>query len=185
MKPFPGQLSGWLNAARGMSADGSRIFFDTPDSLVAQDTNGVRDVYEWDNGKIYMLSSGTSVRDSLILDSSPSGNDVFFATTDGLVAGDTDGAYDVYDARVPRPGDVPLASAVPCQGDVCQGPPRVPSLLGTSPSETFSGPGNPTPLPAAKTVTHKQVKKKKPKRKAKKHRKKSKKASTRFKRGRK
>ena len=176
-------LSGWLNAARGMSADGSRIFFDTPDPLVPQATNGVRDVYEWENGRIYLLSSGTSVKDSLILDSSASGDDVFFATTDGLVAGDTDGAYDVYDARVPHPGDVPPSSAVPCQGDVCQGPPRVPSLLGISPSETFSGPGNPVPPPAAKAVTHKQVKKK-PK-KARKHKKKRKKASTRSKGGRK
>jgi hypothetical protein len=183
ISPFPTELYGWLNAARGMSADDGRIFFDTPDSLVAQDTNGVDDVYEWDNGRIDLLSSGTSVNDSLILDSSLSGNDVFFATTDGLVAGDTDGAYDVYDARVPRPGDVPLSSAVPCQGDVCQGPPRVPSLLGTSPSETFSGPGNPTPLPATKTATHKQVKKK-PK-KAKKHKQKRKRGSTRSKRGRK
>jgi hypothetical protein len=192
--PLNGQLSGWLNAGRGMSADGSRIFFDTPDPLVPQDTNtrpteeqnsGATtrrygaDVYEWENGKIYLLSSGTGVKDSLLLDSSASGNDVFFATTDGLVAGDTDGGYDVYDARVPRPGDVPLPSAVPCQGDVCQGPPRVPSLLGASPSETFSGPGNPAPLPAAKAVTHKQVKKKS--KKAKKHKQKRKKASTRSK----
>jgi hypothetical protein len=198
IRPIGGQLYGWLNVARGMSADGSRIFFDTPDPLVPQDTNTRpieeedsgsitrtygRDVYEWESGKIYLLSSGTGVKNALVLDSSASGNDVFFATADGLVAGDTDGAYDVYDARVPRPGDVPLSSAVPCQGDVCQGPPRVPSLLGASPSETFSGPGNPAPLPAAKAVTHKQVKKK-PK-KAKKRKQKRKKASTRSKRRRK
>jgi hypothetical protein len=193
-----GALSGWLNAARGMSGDGSRVFFDTPDPLVPQDTNTRpterenngsiirtygRDVYEWQNGRIYLLSSGTGVKDSLLLDSSPSGNDMFFATTDGLAAGDTDGAYDVYDARIPRPGDIPLPSAVPCQGDVCQGPPRVPSLLGTSPSETFSGPGNPTPPPAT-AVTHKKVKKKS-KKKSRKHGKRSKKATTRSKRGRK
>jgi DNA-binding beta-propeller fold protein YncE len=172
-------LESWLNTTRGMSSDGTRIFFDTPDPLVPQDTNGVRDVYQWENGKVSLLSSGTSVKDSLFLDSSVTGNDAFFATTEGLAAGDTDNAYDVYDARVPRPGDIQPPSPAPCQGDVCQGPPRVPSLLAVSPSETFSGPGNPAP----KVIAHSKPKKRKTchkkGRKAKSHRKCGKKASTR------
>ncbi|HXB66062.1 MAG TPA: NHL repeat-containing protein [Solirubrobacteraceae bacterium] len=128
--------------ARGMSADGERVFFDTPNQLVAQATNGKRDVYEWEKGHVYLISSGTSSEESYYVDNSESGNDVFFVTSAGLVAQDTDGSADMYDARVPRPGDTAPPSETPCKGAVCQGPPSVPSLLGVPPSETFSGPGN-------------------------------------------
>jgi hypothetical protein len=145
---------------RGVSSDGERIFFDTADPLVPQDvntgsyvvnnTNGKvepqgRDVYEWENGTVYLISSGKSPENSYFLDSSEDGNDVFFATAEGLVPGDTDGAYDVYDARVPHPGDNPPPAAVPCEGSVCQGPPNVPSPLAPPASATFSGPGDAAP----------------------------------------
>jgi hypothetical protein len=132
---------------RGVSDDGDRVFFDTADPLVPQDTDGTRDVYEWENGTVYLLSSGRSLSNNYFLDSSENGGDVFFATTDGLVPGDTDGAYDVYDARVPHPGDNPPVAAVPCQGSVCQGPPRVPVPLGAPASATFSGLGSVVPEP--------------------------------------
>lgn len=136
---------------RGMSSDGSRIFFDTLAPLVPQDTNGRRDVYEWEDGVLHPISSGKSPLNSFFLDSSDSGSDVFFTTAEGLLAGDTDETYDVYDARIPRPGDTPLPTAVPCQGDACQGPPGVPSLLGAPPSATFSGAGNLVPAEATPT----------------------------------
>lgn len=166
----------FTSGTRGISEDGSRVFFDTSDALVPQDTNGVRDVYEWENGIVYLISSGTSIQNSYAGDNSPNGNDVFFGTADNLAPGDTDGGYDVYDARVPRPGDVLPAKAVPCQGDVCQGPPSVPSPLGAPASATFFGSGNPA-SPASNPVKHKAPKKKaKSKRKAK-HKKKRGKAA--------
>jgi hypothetical protein len=154
----------------GVSSDGSRIFFDTADPLVPQDGNtgsrthkkgsnrleviqDGRDVYEWENGTVYLISTGKSSRNSYFLDSSENGSDVFFATEEGLVAGDTDGAYDVYDARIPHPGDNQSAAAVPCEGSVCQGPPRVPAPLSAPASSTFSGLGNIAPvasIPVAK-----------------------------------
>ncbi len=134
-----------LADVRGVSPDGSRVLFDTSDPLVARDVNGRQDVYEWENGTVYLLSSGTDSQDSVFLDSSESGGDVFFETAAGIGAGDLDGAYDVYDARVPRPGDNPPPAAVPCSGDVCQGPPSAPQLLGEPSSETFSGIGNLAP----------------------------------------
>jgi hypothetical protein len=131
-----------VNDARGVSTDGERIFFDSPDPLVGRDTNGDLDAYEWENGTIFLISSGTSSDYSLFLDNSQSGGDVFFATSDELVQGDNDAGFDVYDARIPRPGDNPPPSAVPCSGDVCQGPPSVAQLLGAPPSATFNGAEN-------------------------------------------
>jgi hypothetical protein len=133
--------------SRVMSSDGSRVFFDTPDPLVSQAANApARDVYEWENGHVSLISSGSSNEDSFVLDSSASGGDVFFTTTAGLVPGDVDEVRDVYDARVPRLGDRPPPSTVPCEGDVCQGPPSVPHLLSPPASETFNGAGNLTPV---------------------------------------
>jgi hypothetical protein len=70
-------------------------------------------VYEWEQagtgschseeregGCVYLLSSRTSPDPSFYLDNDESGENVFFATKAGLVKGDTDNSYDVYDARV-------------------------------------------------------------------------------------
>jgi hypothetical protein len=167
-----------------MSANGRRVFFDTPTPLVAQAVNGKRDVYEWEadgegscvtvGGCTFLISSGSASENSYYLDNSESGGDVFFATSAGLVPGDTDEAYDIYDARVPRPGDTTPPAVPPCKGSVCQGPPPVPQLLGAPPSETFSGPGNPAPAPEVKPAV---TTKPKAKAKAKKKKKKSKKGA--------
>jgi hypothetical protein len=159
--------------ARGISADGSRVFFDSPDALVPQDTNGTRDVYEWQHGTVYLISSGASTEESLYLDNGKNGQDVFFATSSGLVSSDTDEAYDVYDARIPRPGDNPPPSQVPCKGSVCQGPPSIPQLWGSPASETFTGAGNVTSQ--AEAVPKDKSKRKATKKKGKKKRSKSRK----------
>lgn len=143
---------------RGISTNGDRVFFDTPDPLVPQDTNANtfgllngeevkqgRDVYEWENGEVYLISTGKGPRNSYFLDNSENGDDLFFATTDSLVPGDTDAGYDIYDARVPHPGDNQPPAAVPCDGSVCQGPANVPTPLGAPASATFAGLGDLTP----------------------------------------
>jgi hypothetical protein len=145
---------------RGISANGDRIFFDSPDPLVAQDVNTDsppvetseagdvsqgRDVYEWEDGVVYLISTGRSPRDSFLVDSSEDGSDVFFATAEGLVPGDTDGGFDVYDARVPRAGDTVPPSPSPCEGLSCQGPSNTLSPLSVSGSSAFSGLGNLAP----------------------------------------
>jgi hypothetical protein len=160
---------------RGISADGDRVFFETPAPLVPQDSNTNsppvscnegelcpqgQDVYEWENGVVYLISTGRSPLSSFLLDSSANGNDVFFATAEGLVPGDTDGGYDIYDARVPHEGEPFPPAAVPCEGAVCQGPPRVESPLAPPARATFpgtdnfgGGESNQTPPPAKKTTT--------------------------------
>lgn len=162
----PGTTGGEIvtEPGRGMSADGSRVFFDTPDALVARDVNGARDVYEWENGVVYLISSGRSAEPSRLVGSSESGRDVFFKTAEGIALGDTDEGYDVYDARIPRPGDTLPPAALPCQGDTCQGSPSTPNLLSAPASATFSGVGNLTPHNATEAAAKS---KKKPKSKAK------------------
>ncbi|HEY1687988.1 MAG TPA: hypothetical protein VGF95_03905 [Solirubrobacteraceae bacterium] len=111
---------------RVMSAEGERVFFSTSEELLPQDTNGVEDVYEWERqgmgscasaswegGCIYLISSGTDSDPSFYLDNDEGGENVFFATAQGLVNGDTDGSYDVYDARVN--GGFPPSATSECE----------------------------------------------------------------------
>jgi hypothetical protein len=127
---------------RVISSDGNRVFFDTTDALVPWDTNGKRDVYEWENGTVYLLSSGKSSEPSFYLDNSESGGDVFFNTADGLVKADADGAYDAYDARVPRPGDQQPPTPEACQLGDCQPPATALAPLPAPTSATLTGDGN-------------------------------------------
>ena len=109
--------------SRGVSEDGSEIFFDSPDRLVTQDENEARDVYEWHEGRLSLISSGKGTADSLFLDNSASGDDVFFATKDNLSGTDTDGSYDVYDARVDGGFPPPSPPSPPSCVASCQTPP--------------------------------------------------------------
>ena len=71
-------------------SDQGRVFFDSADALVPQDTNGREDVYEYEpqgvgscaraGGCVSLISSGTSSEESVFLDASETGNDVFFLT---------------------------------------------------------------------------------------------------------
>jgi len=132
--------------SRVMSDDGSMLFFDTVDPLVRQDTNGKRDVYEYDTvtGKVSLISSGRAGQDSYFLTTTPSGNDVFFITAEQLVKADFDGSYDLYDARVE--GGMPAQNMAPpalCGGDDCQGPAKSAPVFSLPSSLTFEGQGNP------------------------------------------
>lgn len=89
----------------GLSQDGRWLLFDSPDRLVPEDENDVRDVYLWDRdggsgGQLQLVTSGQGSTPSWALDLSPDGTNAFFTTRDSLVSGDTDGAYDVYTARI-------------------------------------------------------------------------------------
>jgi hypothetical protein len=135
-----------------ISPDGSRVFFETPDALVPQDTNGLSDVYEWENGRIYLISSGQGTAGSILAGASSNGDDVFFRTTDRLVSQDIESAAQVYDARVG--GGFPYRPFVPgCDSGQCQGPQTPAPVFGAPASATFVGSGNPASVasaPAAK-----------------------------------
>jgi DNA-binding beta-propeller fold protein YncE len=132
-----------------ISSDGGRVFFDSAEPLVSQDTNGKLDVYEWERdgtgscgesmGCIYLLSGGQSGSSSWLLGASASGDDVFLASRAPLVAGDPYDAFAVYDARV---GGVQPPTPPACSGTGCQGVPPAPPIFATPASTTFAGVGN-------------------------------------------
>ncbi len=170
-------------------SDSGRLFFESTDALVPQDTNGLADVYEYEptgigscsNGSVTfsehtagcvsLISSGQSASESAFLDASETGNDVFFITTGRLVPEDYDSSYDVYDAHVCTtavPCVTAPVSSPPCtSGDSCKAAPSPqPAIFGAAPSATFSGIGNVSEGAAGQEIKHK------PKSKAKKQQKK-------------
>jgi hypothetical protein len=100
--------------------DDGRTFFTTPSSLVPQDTNGAKDVYEYLSGQSHLISSGTASGDSVFLDADPTGENVFFVTSQDLVPSDTDNGLSVYDARVDGGFNEPPPPP-PCEGESCRG----------------------------------------------------------------
>jgi hypothetical protein len=144
----PSALSRWV------SADGSRVFFNTSQPLVPQDTNNNQDVYEWERegstgcpvatsrwgGCVFLLSGGESADASFFVDASADGGDVFF-THRGSLAGvnKSNDKAELFDARVD--GGFP-ESASACTGTGCQGVPPASPGYATPASATFSGTGN-------------------------------------------
>jgi WD40-like Beta Propeller Repeat len=173
-----GSLPGWqldagadtLYQPRYLS-DSGRLFFNSPDALVPQDTNGLEDVYQYEppgvgdctgasatfgvrsGGCVGLISSGTSSSESAFIDASESGEDVFFLSSYPLTTADQDTGYDVWDAHVCSASTPCVTSPVsppPCSsGDSCKpAPAPQPEIFGPSPSATFSGAGNVAPSPA-------------------------------------
>ena len=181
-----GNVPGWtafrLGDARYQSrylSDEGRVFFNSPDALVPQATNGLADVYEYEpagvggceassmtfsersGGCVGLISSGSSGEESAFMDASASGEDVFFLSSAQLVPADTGSALAVYDAHVCSAASICAAAAVPpppCVTEAsCRAAPSPqPSVFGASGSATFTGAGNPavtssvTPNPTPK-----------------------------------
>ena len=175
---YPGPISPPLRSvamveSRNLSADGNRVFFETTEALVPEDTNGQQncvsssclDTYEWEapgsgsceangsgysplnDGCVYLISTGTSEFPSFFADASANGNDVLFFTRQQLVGQDQDELQDVYDARVG--GGLAAqnqVAAAPCaSAEDCRDPVQVvPSELDPGTSG-FLGPGDPRP----------------------------------------
>jgi hypothetical protein len=135
-----------IGYSRGLSDDGSRVFFQTRDSLDPKDVNGRADVYAYEAGRTHLISDGTGNYDSEIVGSSASGDDAFFSTNQSLVPQDTDGgAGDIYDARVGG-GFAAANGPAGCLGGDCQAavppPPfRLPASSATDGKSTGAGKG--------------------------------------------
>jgi DNA-binding beta-propeller fold protein YncE len=120
-------------ASNGLSiTEDGRLFFNSGEPLALRDTNSRLDVYEWENGKIELISSGQSAADSSLLTASD-GTDVFFFTRETLVPSDHNGdLMKLYTARenggffvVPPPP--PCAASDECHGpgSPAPGPPNI------------------------------------------------------------
>lgn len=163
---------------RWMSDSGDRVFFNSLDALVPQDTDGLNDVYEWErdgagsctqsNGCIYLISSGTGSEGSYFIDASTNGDDAFFTTRAQLVSEDQNQDIDAYDARV---GAATPPATPQCIGTGCQGLPSAPPVFATPSSVTYNGVGN-FLAPSKAASKAKKPKAKKPKKKPKKSKKK-------------
>jgi hypothetical protein len=166
-------LPGWtpfeVNKARYQPrylSNSGRVFFDSADALVPQDINNNQDVYEYEpvgdgtcaassstyspsaEGCASLISSGTSGGESVFVDASETGDDVFFLTGEKLAPTDIDTALDLYDAHVCTPQElcpnVPAPSPACTTADSCRPAPiPQPSIFGQPSSTTFTGPGNP------------------------------------------
>jgi hypothetical protein len=143
-----------------ISEDGGRVFFDSPDPLLSQATNGLYNVYEYENGSVRLLSDGGGPHGSRLLGASSDGADVVMVTNDSLVSEDQNGGeIDLYDVRVDGGFPAPVAPAG-CEGDACQGPLGSAPLLLSAASASFPGGDNlaaPTSSPAP-TKTAAQIK---------------------------
>jgi hypothetical protein len=152
---------------RALSASGERLFFESPDPLVASDTNAARDVYQWQaqgagscqkpGGCIALISDGRAPGGARFIDASADGSEAYFLTAASLVAADP-GLNDLYVARVGggfADPDRPIA----CLGDACQPVPSAPDdpLPGTLLPRAE---GNP-PLSIKKAKAKKKASKKK------------------------
>ena len=101
MSVGPGGGNGAFNVSfRGASRDGSRIFFDTVESLASSDTDGAVDIYERAGGTTTLISAGPGGGNggfgARFAGASLDGSRVFFSTSESLVSADSDGRDDVY-----------------------------------------------------------------------------------------
>lgn len=158
------QIPGWENQwhpAQVLSEDGNRLYFESFEALVARDTNGKTDVYQWERaeskeeclgeiggerfvpqseGCLSLISSGKGAKDAEFVDASASGSDVFFTTDASLVSQDY-GLVDIYDARVNGGFPPPPGPPGSCEGEACQVAPPPPNDQ-TPASAAFKGAGN-------------------------------------------
>jgi hypothetical protein len=97
----------------GASDDGSRVFFQTDESLVSSDTDSSQDVYERFAGTTTLVSTGPASGfnlDMFYAGASLDGTRVLLQTSDRLLGTDTDNYEDVYASFV-IPYDHPSASS--------------------------------------------------------------------------
>ena len=141
--------------------DAGDVAFVTSTPLVSADTNTAKagqatfagnDVYEWRDGRMFLVTDGktqwvsneTSARLSGI---TPSGRDIIFSVPEALTADAPDGYPRLYDARIGG-GFPPPPPPPPCSIEACPEDPKVQSgaPADSAPgSAAFAGPENPKP----------------------------------------
>jgi len=148
-----------------LSDNGSRVFFETGEALIERDSDGINDIYEWEQEEggtsVDLISSGSSVEyppskvatgfryvppPNVLLSVTSDGSDVVFLSEDALVrdAGEG-GASAIYDARV-NGGFQPPTEPTACLEEGCRPAAGLaPSPFLNSASESLRGSGNVKP----------------------------------------
>ena len=140
-----------------ISQDGSRVFFTSTAGLVPQAQRGVRSVYEYREGDVYLVSDGQDASrvggnggepTVQLLGIDPLGQDAFFLTADRLVPQDAESQAALYDAR--EGGGFPAPTVSPgCAGETCRGPSAATPQMPSPASAAQPGGGNLAPPPPA------------------------------------
>jgi hypothetical protein len=138
-----------------LSEAGRSVFFESTEGLVPADSNGVQDVYEWEDGHVYLLSAGDGSKPSYLTGATPDGSSVAISTTDSLVSdGQEQGIRAVYAVRTGGGFLAPEDTVGNCGGESCQGEAAVPPPVGSPASSQYVGPKNQSPKPKPKKKKH-------------------------------
>jgi hypothetical protein len=141
---YPFTFGGTQLDGRGITEDGS-VFFSSREALAAGATTGPLHVYEWKQGRTYLISpAGAGVTDAHYLENSANGTDVYFSTAEAVLPSDSNAGWiNIWDARIDG-GQPGRPAAAPCADNECPGP--APAGRPTPPSMTYSGPANAIPM---------------------------------------
>jgi hypothetical protein len=132
-------------------SDDGRVFFTSVEPLALRDSGTAADVYEWENGRVDLITTGRSATDSRLLSASANGVDAFFFTRDRLVSMDQNGrTIKVYTAREHGGFPAPVVRQLCQASDECHGPGSAAPLAGVLPTSQGSGGNHAQPQPKHK-----------------------------------
>jgi hypothetical protein len=113
-------------------ADDGRVFFSSIEQLTLRDTNRRTDAYEWDDGELNLVSTGTGIVNATLASVDSSGKNVYFFTRESIAVQDENGpVMKIYTAREGGgygyvPDSVPCQAADECRGAGTKVPPPPP-----------------------------------------------------------
>lgn len=139
-------------------AQNGAVFFTSRDALTPLAVAGLRNVYEYEGGNVYLISPGEEpkIEEALFLEgqtapgledsgrllgTDEAGDEVFFAASGPLLRSDVDSQADWYVARV-EGGFAEPASPAGCSGEGCLGTARPDPALPSPGSASLPGGGN-------------------------------------------
>ncbi len=136
------------------SADAQVVAFETTTALLGADQNtppagqdprrGI-DVYEWREGRLFLITDGLTdwphLGEPRLVSVSPTGRDIYFSAAAQLTPDALDGYQRLYDARIGGGFEFPPPPK-PCPLEVCQGTPKGAPEEPVPGSTVFSGPSN-------------------------------------------